>query len=171
MVLLERESVPKAELLYPVMLEKRASAPKAELRLARKLPASLLLRRAFVPKAEFWKPATLLLRASVPKAELAKPPSLALRARAPKAELPSAVVLAFNAVEFHKPVHVGDVVSLWAEATRCGRTSLHVHVDVRVQRAEAPDESSVTNADVVLVAIDTDGAPQPIFPPGSEPSP
>lgn len=74
------------------------------------------------------------------------------------------VTVAFNGVEFHKPVLVGDVLSLWAQATRVGRTSLTVRVEVRVLREGSAEEFLVTNADVVLVAVDGEGRPQAIFP-------
>ncbi len=73
------------------------------------------------------------------------------------------VTVTFNAVEFHQPVHVGDVLSLWAHASRVGRTSLTVKVEVRARREHHKDELTVTNADVVLVAIDPDGRPTPVF--------
>ncbi len=74
------------------------------------------------------------------------------------------VTIALNAVEFHKPVHVGDVLSLWAHASRVGRTSLTVHVEVRAMREDHHEDITVTNADVTLVAVDPDGQPEPVFP-------
>ena len=34
------------------------------------------------------------------------------------------VTVAMHAVEFHQPVFVGDVLSLYADATKCGKSSL-----------------------------------------------
>jgi len=72
------------------------------------------------------------------------------------------VTVAFAGVEFHKPVLVGDVLSLWAQASRIGRTSVRVHVAVMAQRENEPDEITVTEADVVLVAVDPDNQPIPV---------
>ena len=44
------------------------------------------------------------------------------------------VTVAFREVEFHKPVFVGDLLSLYAEATRAGRTSLTIKVRVHAHR-------------------------------------
>lgn len=74
------------------------------------------------------------------------------------------VTVSFNAVEFHQPVLVGDVLSLWAHAERVGRSSLTIHVQVRAQREGHADEIIVTNADVVLVAVDVEGRPHEVFP-------
>lgn len=70
------------------------------------------------------------------------------------------VTVAMNAVEFHKPVLVGDILSLWTSAKRIGRTSVTVHVEVRAQRPSANAEIQVTQAEVVLVAVDEHGVPR-----------
>ncbi|MBL0926378.1 MAG: acyl-CoA thioesterase [Phycisphaerales bacterium] len=74
------------------------------------------------------------------------------------------VTVAMQAVEFHKPVLVGDVLSLWATTTRVGRTSISVHVEARSFRPMADSEIRVTAADVVLVAVDDQGNPVEVFP-------
>jgi acyl-CoA thioesterase YciA len=62
------------------------------------------------------------------------------------------VTVAMNAVEFHQPVFVGDVVSFWTRVIRVGTSSITVHVSVEADR----DGKSVrlTEAEVVYVAID-----------------
>ncbi|HVZ93110.1 MAG TPA: acyl-CoA thioesterase [Phycisphaerales bacterium] len=72
------------------------------------------------------------------------------------------VTVAMHTIEFHSPVFVGDVLSLWANATRIGRTSITVHVDVKAYRASQGVECAVTGADVVLVAVDEEGKPVPV---------
>ena len=62
------------------------------------------------------------------------------------------VTVAMNAVEFHQPVFVGDVVSFWTRVTRIGTTSITVHVSVETERSEATVR--LTEAEVVYVAID-----------------
>jgi acyl-CoA thioesterase YciA len=61
------------------------------------------------------------------------------------------VTVAMNKVEFLEPVHVGDVVSYYAQVSRVGRTSIAMHVDVEVERAGTIIKA--TEADVVYVAI------------------
>ena len=76
------------------------------------------------------------------------------------------VTRAMNAVEFHEPVLVGDVVSFYAEPVRVGRTSLTVRVTVEAERraAEGSRVVQVTEAEVVLVAVGADGRPTPVHP-------
>lgn len=62
------------------------------------------------------------------------------------------VTVAMNAVEFHQPVFVGDVVSFWTEVRKIGRTSITMHVSVECERGGATVK--VTGADVIYVAID-----------------
>jgi acyl-CoA thioesterase YciA len=73
------------------------------------------------------------------------------------------VTVAMNAVEFHQPVFVGDVVSFLTRVVQIGTTSITVQVSVEAER----DGQTVrlTNAEVVFVAIDLkDGQrhPRPI---------
>jgi len=74
------------------------------------------------------------------------------------------VTVAFREVEFHKPVFVGDLLSLYAQATRAGRTSLTIKVRVRAHRRKDPNQvANVTEAEVVFVSVDDQGKPKPIF--------
>lgn len=73
------------------------------------------------------------------------------------------VTVAMDKVEFHAPVYVGDLVSLYTEIERVGRSSVVVHVDVRARRQRGPgDEVSVTEATVTYVNTDEEGRPRPI---------
>ena len=76
------------------------------------------------------------------------------------------VTRALREVEFHAPVHLGDVVSFYTRTLRVGRTSITVRVDVEAERwVEASAQCvKVTEAEVVLVAIDGDGHPVPVLP-------
>lgn len=73
------------------------------------------------------------------------------------------VTVSFKQVEFHRPVLVGDVLSLWAETTRIGRTSISVRVRVLAQREGEPQDINVTEAEVTLVSVDDQGRPTPIL--------
>jgi len=75
------------------------------------------------------------------------------------------VTVSFKEVEFHQPVFVGDVLSLFAHATNIGRTSIVIDVRVCARRRRTPDvEVEVTEADVVFVAVDEGGRPVPVIP-------
>jgi acyl-CoA thioesterase YciA len=82
------------------------------------------------------------------------------------------VTKAMREVEFHEPVFLGDVVSFFTETLRVGRTSITVRVSVEAERwgIAAPggrghgDRVKVTEAEVVLVAVDDQGRPVPIRP-------
>ena len=66
-------------------------------------------------------------------------------------------------VEFHAPVYVGDLVSLYTETLRVGRTSVTVKVDVIAQRGKDHHIfDRVTTAEVVMVAVDDAGRPIPL---------
>lgn len=83
------------------------------------------------------------------------------------------VTRAMDQVEFHQPVFVGDVVSFYTETVRIGRTSITVRVLVEAERWGVGQASlagglgalvKVTEAVVVLVAVDDRGTPVPIRP-------
>src|SRR5258705_13116278 len=65
------------------------------------------------------------------------------------------VTVAMREVIFHKPVFVGDLMSLYAETVRIGSTSITVRVIVETERIGSPSEQvRVTEAEVVYVAVD-----------------
>lgn len=82
------------------------------------------------------------------------------------------VTKAMREVEFHEPVFMGDVVSFYTETLRVGRTSVTVKVSVVAERwGRGPGSGeprgqrvAVTQAEVVLVAVDESGRPVPIYP-------
>ena len=74
--------------------------------------------------------------------------------------------VALTAMEFHHPVHVGDVLCCYAAVTRVGTTSLTIHVQAWAHRREGSqlDEIKVTAGDFVFVALDKDGNKRSIPP-------
>jgi acyl-CoA thioesterase YciA len=72
------------------------------------------------------------------------------------------VTRAMREVEFHEPVFVGDVVNFFTETTRVGRTSITVKVTVESERwgGGRGERVKVTEAEVVLVAVDESGHPK-----------
>ncbi len=74
------------------------------------------------------------------------------------------VTVSFKEVELHKPVYVGDVLTMYGETKRIGRTSITIHVEVCARRRLDPDlVVKVTEGEVVFVAVDADGKPMPIL--------
>ena len=81
------------------------------------------------------------------------------------------VTKAMREVEFHEPVYLGDIVSLFTETVRVGRTSVTVRVSVEAERwgagpagAGHGERVKVTEAEVVLVAVDEGGRPTLVRP-------
>lgn len=81
------------------------------------------------------------------------------------------VTKAMREVEFHAPVFIGDIVSFYTETLRIGRTSITVRVTVEAERWGTTragvghgEKVMVTQAEVVLVAVDNNGRPIPIRP-------
>jgi acyl-CoA thioesterase YciA len=76
------------------------------------------------------------------------------------------VTKAMREVEFHAPVHLGDIVSFYTETLRVGRTSITVKVVVEVERwsGGTGEPIMVTEAEVVLVAVAADRQPTPVRP-------
>ncbi len=70
------------------------------------------------------------------------------------------VTAAMNTIEFHQPVHVGDVVSLWTKTLRVGRSSITIHVDVRARFRDSEVHREVTTAEVTMVATDENTQPE-----------
>lgn len=73
--------------------------------------------------------------------------------------------VAVDAMEFHRPVFVGDEVSLFTSIERVGRTSMRIRVEAwRRSRAEEQTEL-VTVGSFTFVAIDDERRPR-VLPPG-----
>ena len=99
---------------------------------------------------------------------------LASAVEARKAGAHRYVTKAIREVEFHEPVFLGDIVNFFTETVRIGRTSLTVRVSVEAERWGAPSTAlgasghgervKVTEAEVVLVAVNNEGRPVPIIP-------
>lgn len=71
--------------------------------------------------------------------------------------------VAIDAMTFHRPVLVGDVVSCYAEVTRIGRTSITFLVQTWARRSSG-EEVKVTEGHFTFVAIDEDRKPRPVPP-------
>jgi acyl-CoA thioesterase YciA len=72
------------------------------------------------------------------------------------------VTVAIEAMNFRKPVYVGDLVSVHASLVRIGRTSITVHLEAWVLRREESRSILVTDGNFTYVSIDDHGRPQPV---------
>jgi acyl-CoA thioesterase YciA len=70
--------------------------------------------------------------------------------------------VAITAMEFVQPIKIGDLVSVYGEVTRIGRTSITVRMETVVQRRLDPTPIRVTDGTFVYVAIDEAGKPRPV---------
>ncbi len=69
------------------------------------------------------------------------------------------VTVAVTSFAFRHPVHVGDVVSFYAEIIEVGETSVTVTVEAYAERVRDPRRPiiKVTEATLVYVAVDDEG--------------
>lgn len=72
------------------------------------------------------------------------------------------VTVAIEAMNFRKPVNVGDLVSVHANLVRIGRTSVTVHLEAWVLRRKEMQPILVTDGNFTYVSIDDQGRPQEI---------
>jgi acyl-CoA thioesterase YciA len=72
---------------------------------------------------------------------------------------------AVSNLSFLQPVKVGDVVCVYTDITKTGRTSITVGVEAYVLRRNQGERVRVTAAEFVLVAVDDHGVPRALPPP------
>jgi acyl-CoA thioesterase YciA len=72
--------------------------------------------------------------------------------------------VAITAMTFVQPIKVGDLVTIYGEVSKVGRTSITVALETMVQRRHDPAPIQVTHGTFVFVAIDDDGKPRPVNP-------
>ncbi len=65
-------------------------------------------------------------------------------------------------LSFLQPVKVGDVVCVYTDIIRTGRTSITLGVEAWVLRRGQGERTRVTAAEFVLVAVDEHGKPRPL---------
>lgn len=75
------------------------------------------------------------------------------------------VTAAIDRVEFKQPIHVGDVVNFSTRTIRLGTKSVTVEVKVESERYTTGQLVHVTQATLVMVAIDAHGTPIPFASP------
>ena len=72
--------------------------------------------------------------------------------------------VAVEAMTFHRPVMIGDLVSCFAGVERVGRTSMTIRIDAWVERRASGEGAQVTSGLFTYVAIDDQGRPRPVPP-------
>lgn len=71
-----------------------------------------------------------------------------------------AATIAVEGMKFHRPVKIGDEVSLFTELLHVGRSSMQIHVEAWRRPRESDECEMVTEANFTFVAIDETGVPR-----------
>lgn len=72
--------------------------------------------------------------------------------------------VAIEAMEFHAPILVRDIISVYGKVARRGRTSVAIKLDVIATRGARQDEVKVTEGLFTFVALDENHRPRPLPP-------
>ena len=72
--------------------------------------------------------------------------------------------VAIDAMRFHRPVKVGDVLCVYALVSKIGNTSITIELEAWVLRNRIGDREKVTEGIFTFVAIDKDGRPRRVCP-------
>lgn len=70
--------------------------------------------------------------------------------------------VALDAMKFLRPVGVGDILCVYAQVDRVGRTSMGIAVEAWAIRHLKDNREKVTEALFTFVAIDEKGQPRPV---------
>ncbi len=70
--------------------------------------------------------------------------------------------VAVDAMTFHLPVYVGDVLCVYADIDRIGRTSMVLHLEAWALRRRQGEKIKVTEGRFTFVALDDNGRPRPV---------
>lgn len=72
--------------------------------------------------------------------------------------------VAIDAMSFKRPVFVGDILCVYAEIVRIGKTSMELHVEAWALRERIGERVKVTEGRFTFVAIDEERRPRPVPP-------
>lgn len=72
------------------------------------------------------------------------------------------VTVAVDAMTFHRPVLVGDVLCVYGEVTKIGNTSVTIKLEAWVKRELGKERILVTEGTFTYVAVDITRRPRPI---------
>ena len=70
--------------------------------------------------------------------------------------------VAIDAMQFIRPVKVGDVLCIYVSVARVGRTSMGLQIEAWVRRNRIKGREKVTEGMFTFVAIDDQGRPRPV---------
>lgn len=70
--------------------------------------------------------------------------------------------VAIDAMTFLKPVHVGDVLCVYTQIEKVGRTSMTIGIEAWALRNRVGKRIKVTQAHFTFVALDEAGRPKPL---------
>ena len=71
----------------------------------------------------------------------------------------SVVTVAVDQVLFIEPIHLGDLVTIHADLTFVGRSSMETRIDVTAQNLRTGEQTHTNTAYFVYVALDDHGRP------------
>jgi acyl-CoA thioesterase YciA len=74
------------------------------------------------------------------------------------------VTVAIDAMHFHKPMKLGDILSCYCEVERVGTTSIAIVVEAWARRRSGGPGTKITEGRFTYVAIGDDGKKRPIPP-------
>jgi acyl-CoA thioesterase YciA len=72
--------------------------------------------------------------------------------------------IAIERMEFIAPIHLRDLISVFAQVEHVGRTSMKVRIEVIAQRDRGATEVKVTEGLFTFVALDDKHRPRPVEP-------
>ncbi|MCZ2120905.1 MAG: acyl-CoA thioesterase [Anaerolineales bacterium] len=72
------------------------------------------------------------------------------------------VTVAIDSMTFRNPIRIGDLVTLNAEVSYTGRTSMETEVKVTAENPITGERTITNTAYLVYVALDDNGKPQPV---------
>lgn len=70
--------------------------------------------------------------------------------------------VAIEAMEFIAPILLGDLISIYANVERRGRTSVAIRLDVLAERKRGEEHVKVTTGVFTFVALDDNFRPRPL---------
>ena len=70
--------------------------------------------------------------------------------------------VAIEAMEFISPIHLRDIISVYATVERVGRTSMGVRIEVVATRDRGKTDIKVTEGLFTFVALDSNNRPRPV---------
>ena len=65
-------------------------------------------------------------------------------------------------MEFLAPIHIRDLISVYAEVEKVGRTSMQIRIEVVATRDRGATDIKVTEGLFTFVAIDDQARPRPV---------